>query len=70
MSASNEVHVSGSNIFLNNKRIGYVVGNEDCKSDGNYTIEGTNVFCRGQKVGHECGTGEFRMKDGTIWQYL
>lgn len=70
MSISNEVHVSCGNIFANNKRVGYVIGNENCTSDGTYTVEGTDVYCRGQKVGHECGVGEIRMNDGTIWQYL
>jgi len=68
MNTSNEVRVSEENLYAGNKRIGYVSGNENCESNGTYTIEGDGVYRNDQKVGYSCGNGEFRIKDGTLWK--
>lgn len=67
---SNEVRVDGGILYSNRQKIGDVFGNENCQSDGIYTIKGTGVYRNQKKVGYACQDGTVRINDGTIWQYV
>ena len=66
---SNEVRVTGDKLYSDSQKIGYVFGNEECESNGIYTIKGLEVYRKEKKVGYACN-GYVRLKDGTLWQYL
>ena len=67
---SNEVRVSGENLYSNKQKIGNVFGNENGQSDGTYVVNGTEVYKNHKKAGYACGDGTVRINDGTFWQYL
>ena len=67
---SNEVRVSGESLYSNKQKIGNVFGNENCRSDGTYIVNGTEVYQNHKKVGYACDDGTVRMNDGTVWKYF
>ena len=67
-SGSDEVRTSGKDVYVNNKRAGYVSGNDYRINGDTYRVSGGDVYRNNERVGYVCGDGDIRMNDGTLWK--
>lgn len=68
-SGDNEVRTSGSDVYVNNERAGYVSGNDYRINGETYRVSGGDVYRNNERVGYVCGDGDIRMNDGSLWKY-
>lgn len=67
-SGSKEVRRGGNDVYVNNKKSGYVSGNDYRVGGDTYNERGGDIYRNNERVGYRTGDGDVRMKDGSLWK--